>query len=402
MTFVAEPPWGALRLAPSTSQAGHVWQEDDDARLKAWLEVRERIFVGTETVGKAIRVVGKRTSFHPVREWLEKISWDGKARFSSWLHRYLGASDVDYTRAVGQKWLLSAVARAFEPGCQADHMLILEGDQGIGKSSALRILGGTWHSETPSAIGTTDAYLALRGKWIVEMSELASMRRADIDALKTFLTAPSDYYRAPYAREAVEHVRHCVFAGTVNSWEGYLRDSTGNRRFWPVAVKGVDVEALTADREQLLAEAVVAYKAGERWWLDPTIYGEILDVATDEQDARHEGDAWEDPVGDFLCQPMRRTDGVTVYEVLHIALGTDVSDIRRGDEMRIAEILRRLGWEKRRIRGAGRVARKWRWFPAEVAQAPAQPDAVVLPMRPPEGRVPDDEEQGGREDDAPF
>jgi predicted P-loop ATPase len=214
-------------------------------------------------------VVAQDTPYHPVREYLKALKWDGTPRLQIWLAEYLGAeADPVYLAAVGRKFLISAVARVIQPGCQVDHMLVLEGPQDLGKSRTARALARypEWFTDDMPDIHDKDAALQLSGRWIVELAELAALRRSELEGMKAFITRPVDVFRPPYARRTVGVPRQSVFVGTTNEAH-YLRDPTGNRRFWPVPCSLIDIDALECDRDQLWAEALHALHAGEAWHL---------------------------------------------------------------------------------------------------------------------------------------
>src|SRR6478736_551332 len=233
--------------------------------------------------GQVIKHLATEYRVNPLKTFLKQKRWDGTQRLDTWLPHYMGTKDSGYTRAIGRKWLISAVARAMDPGCQADHMLILEGKQGIGKSQALRILGGQFYVEysggTKAGFGQSMVAVII-GKMIVEMSELAAMRRADMEQLKAMLTTPIDDVRLSYERDARSYPRTCVIAGTTNEvGQAYIQDQTGARRFWPTVageVGTVRTDLLKLDVDQLWAEAVNAYEEGEDWYTVP-------DEVADEQ-----------------------------------------------------------------------------------------------------------------------
>jgi predicted P-loop ATPase len=280
--------------------------------------------------------------------------WKGDKLLDTWAIDYLGAEDTPFVRAVSRRWMISAVARVMEPGCKADAMLVLEGAQGIGKSSVLAALGGEWFSDQLGGeIGSRDAKAGLVGKWIIEHSELAHLNRSAVERMKAFFTEQVDQYRPAYGRNEVEVPRQCVFAGTTNTSD-YLRDETGNRRFWPVACKGPCLpDKVKEVRDQLWAEAVQAYRNGEVWWLQGD---EIISKAKEEQAARVQDDAWDEAIINWADTAR---DPFTVQEIITDALKKAVGDITRADEMRVSSILRRYGYDKKRVRQNGNNLNRW-------------------------------------------
>lgn len=259
---------------------------------------------------QVIAFIAEEHRVNPLRVHLKQFRWDGTKRIDTWLPHYIGTKDTEYTRAIGRKWLISAVARAMEPGCQADHMLILEGEQGIGKSQALRALGGQFYSEYAGGItggGTShkDMVAVILGKMIVELSELASTRKSEMDALKAVLTTCVDDVRLSYERDAKSYARTCIFAGTTNQMgQVYIQDYTGARRFWPTLAGEcgpIRVPQLKEDRDQLWAEAVEAYEEGEDWYTVPK------EIVSEEQADRtvsiEMSDPWFAKVRGMLTDP---------------------------------------------------------------------------------------------------
>jgi predicted P-loop ATPase len=303
------------------------------------------------------------------------------ARLAQWTIAYLGADDTELNRAFGARWMISAVARIMQPGCKADHMLILEGPQGSRKSSAIKTLAGTeWFTDELAEIGSKDAAQQMRGIWIIEIAELDAISRAEVSRIKAFLTRTTDRYRPPYERYIVTVPRQCVFAGSVNP-ETYLRDETGNRRFWPVSCGNIDIDALARDRDQLWAEAVARYREGAIWWLDEPA---LVASAKSEQDQRYQADAWDARIDRWLSYERRRVNhdygsyddwrdeeverpspltDTSVGEILEGALGIEPARWTRVDQMRVTAYLKARGWDRYQARlGPTRgSSREWRY-----------------------------------------
>lgn len=306
-----------------------------------------------ESVNRGIELAAHQREFNPVKDALVKASltWDGRSRMRTWLSDYLGAPNDEYTWRVAAWFLISAVARAFEPGCQADHMLVLQGLQGEGKSTAARILGGKWTLEKLPKLRDYDrAAHALAGRWIVEVGELDAMKGAAMTEIKDFLSLRHDTYRPPYGRNVVTRPRTVVCIATTNE-HTYLRDHTGLRRFWPVSVRTLNRSGLESDRDQLWAEATLAYQAGVKWWPER----EDASFVEPEQEDRRETDAWEELVENW-CEDR---DDFSMAEVLS-GLGIDRSKWGRDEQTRVGIILTRLGFEKKRLREQG--LRHYRYY----------------------------------------
>jgi predicted P-loop ATPase len=269
---------------------------------------------------------------------------------------------------VGSRFLISAVARIYRPGCKADYALILEGRQGLGKSTALRVLfdgdDRGWFTDEIADIGSKDSAIQLRGAWIVELAELDAMKRADVSRLKAFISRTNDRYRPPYGRTVVDVPRQCVFAGSVNDDE-YLRDSTGGRRFWPVkcADEKCDVRGLHQAREQIWAEAVARYRTpGTIWYLREE---DLAAAAAEEQADRQQQHPWLERISAWLRDNPSTEDGVTVGTILSEALGKRTENWTDGDKVQVGKCmatLRALGWEKGQKRVEGSIDREYRYF----------------------------------------
>ncbi len=329
-------------------------------QVSAFSEINGLSF-GRENVIHAIEAAAHQDHYNSLVEHLDGLEWDGTKRIHGWLYTYLGAEHTQYTSAVGRWWLVSAMARAYKPGCQADHMLVLEGPQGAGKSTASAILGGAaFLSKLPNLRDYDRAAHALAGRWIVEVGELDAMRGAAATQAKEFISLKSDNYRAPYARFPVEVQRTCVFIGTTNE-DGYLVDVTGGRRYHPVRIGHVNRQALTEDRDQLLAEAREAFKAGEQWWPDEEHSEEI----NEQQEERYKSDEWESVISRWLdrCDEnmLVPRDGVSVGDILFGALELAADKWDDSAQKRAGNVMKRLGWRcERKREGGARVRRYFR------------------------------------------
>jgi putative DNA primase/helicase len=330
------------RAAPYGGEMGD-WADIDDTRVMKWLAQQYNLRVKPSSVIEAVSVVAHDHAFHPVREYLQKLEWDREPRLADWLTSVMGVAPTEYTSKVGKRWMISAVARVMRPGCKADSVLILEGAQGAGKSTAMRILGGDWFMDTPFALGDKDGFQAIRGKWIVELGELDSFNKAESTKAKQFFSASTDTYRESYGRRTNDVPRQCVFVGTTNQDE-YLKDATGNRRYWPVACTKVDTDKLQEIRDQLWAEAMFCYLAGEIWWVNR----EEAEMFAEAQDERFVVDEWEGPILTWLEESQIGAT-TTGAEVLSQALKLDFGHWGKPEQMRVGAIMHRLGWRRVRM-----------------------------------------------------
>lgn len=351
---------------------GDAWTDADDSELRRYIELAYHI-TGKERIMDAVSSVARSNTTHPVKDYLRGLEWDGTERLDTLLVDYLNAEDSEYTRAVTRKAFTAAVARIMRPGCKFDYVLVLAGPQGRGKSTLINRMSNGWFTDSLAGIGTKEAYEGIQGFWLVELGELAAMRKTEIEVTKNFISKQVDSYRAPYGRRVEDHKRQCVFFGTTNS-SAFLRDDTGNRRFWPVRLgEGDPKHTVWGDLTpnvvaQLWAEACTRYAEGE-----PLTLGKELEAYAIEQ----QGDFTEDDprageVQRFLdallpknwaekSQAERRSwfmesdeiheKGVVrrmtvcASEVWNECFGNDIGKFPRQESVAIASILRQMpGW----------------------------------------------------------
>lgn len=338
------PPWGG--------ELGE-WTEADDARVGVWFVEQMRYSIkAMNNIMAAVMLAGDEQRFHPVRIYLDSLEWDHQDRVDTWTERYLGVAPTEYSRLAGRFFLLNMIARVMEPGCIMRTVPVLEGPQFRGKSTSLAILGGEWFADTAFQVGSPDAGRGLQGVWLYEIAEMQQFGRAEAAAVKQFVSSRVDHYRPPYGRRHINVPRQTIFAGSINE-RHYLRDWTGNTRFHPLKCMDagdLDNEALARDRDQLLAEAYVRFRDGERRY--PT-QEEQEKYFAPEQEARMQEEAWEGVIFDELERTTyKTTDCHTVLtEVLKVEPG------RINDQMmaKVGRILTKAGWKQTQPRvGGGR------------------------------------------------
>jgi predicted P-loop ATPase len=333
------------------------WTDADTTHLQTYLQrtvlprvARDRI----ETV--LLAHASSHATKHPLRDYLNTLTWDGRRRLRHILSDYFGAyhrgQPESYICEVGFRWIVSGVARVMEPGCQADYAIVLEGPQGEGKTTALRILASEryFSDSLPHDLASKDARDHLRGKWIVELPELAQFRRSEIETVKSFLSRREERYRPAYGRHEVTFRRQCVFAGSTNERE-FLVDTTGNRRFWPVACGSIDLDALAADRDQLLAEAVHAYRAGERWHPDR----DLERLAATETRKRMATDPWHTIVERLVTEPPLSTHNELTPGAVLLAMDLRAAERTPQAAKRVAAGLAEAGWRMGRRTNKGQT-----------------------------------------------
>tara|TARA_R100001163_G_scaffold38814_1_gene29556 strand:+ start:2336 stop:3676 length:1341 start_codon:yes stop_codon:yes gene_type:complete len=331
-------------------------KDTDYTRIKRWMYKHYNVHFTTDSIVEATNYIAEVNGHNPLTSWLNKSVWDGVPRMDEWLVRACGTEDNKLNREIGRRWLIQCVARAMEPGCKADCVLILVGPQGARKSTTFRILGSPeYFCDTPMDIGSSNAYMQIHRAWIYEVAELDSIRRARNSSTKAFLSAQEDTFRLPYARQTVTLKRHTVFCGTTNKAE-FITDETGSRRYWPIQVGKMDTNWTEHNRHQLWAEAVVAYKNGEKWYLENETQEKLNEQSSDFR----QFDPWHEIIERYI-----KANGVNVSttDLMEQGLKLEKYQMTRASEMRVGDIMRQLGFERVRRRIFG--DRKYIWVKAE-------------------------------------
>ena len=368
MEIKGEVPW---------KHPSKFWRDADDAQLISYVDAHYGTF-SARNYDIAVTKVADDRAYHPIREFIESLpEWDKVPRVDTLLVDYLGAGNTAYVRAVTRKTLCAAISRVLRPGCKFDSMLVLNGPQGVGKSTLIAKLAGEWFSDSLNLGDTKDKTAAekLQGYWILEIGELAGLKKAEVETLRSFLSRQNDIYRAAFGKRATPHLRQCVFFGTTNAESGYLRDTTGNRRFWPVKTPGNGKkQSWNLTHEEILqiwAEALVYVRQGEKLYLS----AEMDALAKDEQREAMESDEREGLVREYLdtLLPERwaemdlferrnflggsdfgglqekgtvRRTSVSNMEIWCECFGKERANLRRTDSNELTGILARLGWKR--------------------------------------------------------
>lgn len=350
------------------------WREGDTGEIRLWLHRVYSCLPSEKVAEEAIKVVLQRHSYHPLRDWLLSLNWDGVPRLAYLLTDGFGVdarkgwsadlpkSELEWldqhaalVESMGIKWAIGCVARALEPGCKLDTVLVLHGEQGSLKSTGIDVLGGQYYSAMSIDVRSKDARVALQGNWLIEWAELDSMRRSESTAIKDFLSNRVDDFRPPFGRHNQKRPRQCVFVGTTNDHR-FLNDSTGDRRFWVVHTEGVDLAWLREHREQLWAEAVSRYISGHPWHLSAAEEA-VRNVAAEQY---RYYDPWTDAISEWIgLDSVAVRTSFTTEEVLMHALEVRRQDIDPKRSSRVTKVLETLGFEQRRPRKNGGRARRW-------------------------------------------
>ena len=373
---------------PPCTETGH-WRDVDTTRVQVWIAQNYNLEVGHETIDRVVENIAHKQGRHPVREYLDGLKWDGVQRLPKMLHKFFGCDDTYYYEQIGIMWMISAIARVRQPGCQADYVLVLVSpEQGLRKSTAIRILGKGWGADTPVSIGDNFSLEALQGVWVLEIAELAALRGArDIEAVKAFVTSRCDHFRAPYERRTKDWPRQCVFAASTNDHD-CLNDPSGNRRFWPADCGMIDIDGLKANIDQLWAEADSRYASNEPWY--PTtreLHAELVAVQADHT----QQDSWLQMVQEWLNDPYRTIgvrpedkvrvyieNGITTAEALRGAISVTPERCDGKATTHMGKVLRECGLVPRMVRVAttGKCSRVRKYFvPTELVTGVTPGDA---------------------------
>lgn len=338
--FVKPAPWH------QDDENKEFWDDTDTIMYKLFLSQKCNFHCGTALVREGVIAHSRGNQVHPIREWLKNLVWDGIPRLDLWLSTYCNSPDNRYTREIGKNTIIAACARVMEPGVQHDSMLVLEGPQGAGKSSLCRALSGDWYVETIIHPSNKDTIQNMQGGWFLEMAEMDALRTHEASEMKVFITTRKDKIRLPYNAVSSIIPRQNVLIGSINpeANSGYLKDITGNRRFWPVAVGDIDLMGIAKDRPQLFAEAFTRYKKGENFHITDK---EILALAQGEQEKRVGSDVWEECVESWIAK--NGNQHFTTSEVAYEALNITPDKMTRVLTTRLFRTLDKLGYQQDRL-----------------------------------------------------
>ena len=351
------------RVTPWGSPAGE-WDEEDDMMLGEYLASRYRLLLrATGTLRAGVLMAAREHKFNPIIDLIKSEVWDGTNRLEHWLTDVYEIEERPYTQLIGKCFIMGMVMRAMRPGCKFDYMLILKGEQGLTKSGSFRALAEPWFTDNAIRVGDKDSLMAMQLVWIAESAELESLNKSETTAIKQFLSAQDDMFRPPYGAQIKKRPRHTVMAGTTNA-DTFLKDATGDRRFWPLEVKTVNLDVLRAQRLQLFAEALHRLKQKEQYWPSRE---EEKTLIFPEQERFKSTDPWEDYLADYVSAtvnhrtddpsdpiPLKR-DFFSTRELFDHALNikADRIDGNRQMETRIGNCMKALGFEKfRESKGA--------------------------------------------------
>lgn len=316
------------------------WKDEDDLAIVRYIQSDLAMSgVGRDVTAQAIYYIACKNKINCVRDWADSLQWDNTPRVDAFFSDAFGADESEYTRSASRNFWLSMVARVYKPGCKVDNMVVLEGAQGVGKSTAMQIIGGDWFAEQHESATNPKAFAEiLQGKLLIEISEMDAFSRVEVNRVKQTVSCPSDRFRDSYGRHAADHPRTCIFVGTTNR-DDWNRDETGARRFWPIVCRSIDLDLVQECREQLFAEAVSRHKSGEPHWLMPQ------EPTRHEQESRYQADPWLDAIAQAI-----KGEPWTTTAAISQKLDIPLERRNRATEMRIGSSLLFLRWGKKRER----------------------------------------------------
>lgn len=343
------------------------WTESDDFRLGMYMaQHHSLVLAAIGDIERGVAQAAREHAFNPVIEYFDrcKSMWDGILRVTNAFNTYWGAGDTEYLRLVATMFFVGIVVRGYRPGVKHDHAPVFEGGQGRGKSTALKVLGGEWFADTPFKMGEKDGYLSIQGVLLYEVAELEQFNRSEVTAIKAFMSSTIDRFREPYGRRMKNMPRRCAFAASTNE-DQYFKDTTGNRRFWPVETHTLDIEGLIRDRDQLFGEAIHMLNAGVLWYPTRDQQDRLID---EHQESREIADPWHGRIYEYIEgmdadgkeMLLTKPDRVTVRELLTKALHHELAKLgpARVETMRISAIMRKLKW----IKGRDNTGARERWY----------------------------------------
>lgn len=361
ITYVRGVAGNMLRyneLADRMEYQGEAIKNSDFSTIQLLMEVHGLV-PSDRDLTRAVEAVAVENSYHPIREYLESLQpWDKVNRLATMFPKFFASPDTPYEQAIGVRYMIASVARAYDPGCKMDNMLILEGDQGTYKSTALRVLfTPEYFTEMVGVLKDTRRFIEqIMGKWCVEFAEFTSLNEAGVDLVKALTAVQIDRTTRNYSRVgATEHPRQCVMAATINPIEGcgYLKDPTGGRRFWPVRCGMINIKQLVLFRDRLWAEALHRYREGERWHLTESEFT----LASIEQESRKDVDIWQD----MLEEALDKTQKYASHEILFKNMGIDMVRQGQAEKNRLAISMKKIGWSNIPDKRDGKSVRLWRY-----------------------------------------
>lgn len=323
--------------APFGKRGTRQWEDDDSDSLVSWIDQQIQVDFSRSMVASGVKIAAREDSYHPVKDYLGRLEWDGVERIGRFFTDCFGVIDNPTTRGIASRWLVSGVARIMEPGCKVDCLIVLEGAQGAGKSSGLRALfGDQWYSDSEIPLGKSDSYAMLRGKWGIEIAEFGHFSRQEQHQIKRYISAPIDTFRKSYGEFHNDAERQSIFCATTND-DHWNHDATGARRYWPMKVGQCSPKLVSDIRDQVWAEALSLYRSGFKWWVDSLEFAKLMQA---EQEARYEAHPWEDDIR-ALSDGKERMSAQEVF----ISLDLEPKHRTPADARVINGILSRLGYQ---------------------------------------------------------